>query len=360
MNNTGGNHLVNKKETITENLSSAQYVAVYDNFLYEAIAPIATKANTFIVQWAFDLIATIGSAPHKRAFSVQISPEEVSLLLGNLIVAPPEKRLHYIKQCRLDRAYLNALINNFLTIARKALPEDDPEKLSFQRNAERQIAMTTLGMRAWEVEPAVNIVDYYSNLARIFLTRIAEKYFRLAYIRMKAMMNNAMNISGEDLYMNNMHTIIRSIYKYSSEKGTLTNFLILWMRSNNNPRYGHEMGTAYSIPQGKRRELTNNNWEDKTGAVTNIAVNIDEALEVADDPDFASDDYDNILYKSVAMLRSYPTVRMYAVMSGFPDPVNSLTDHSNEDLREVEDDIAYQQDLSSLSGRTPQDLPFDW
>lgn len=352
--------LVNKKETITDNLSSAQYISIFDAFIYAAIEPIALKAGSFITQWAFDMLAVIGAAPHKRAFSVLIQPEEVSLLLGNLIVAPPNMRLHYLKKCMLDRAYTVALINRFLLIAERAVPEADPETLSPERNVERKLTLQVLGMNSWEIEPTINIVEFYSRIARTFISRIAEKYLRLAYIRTKAMMNNNMNISGEDLYSNNVMTVVRAIYKYSADKGTLTNFLILWMRSNNNPRFGHEVNIAYSLPQGKRRELTNNNWEDKSGAVTNIAVNIDEAIDIAYDAD-ESDEQDAVLYKATAMLRGFPSVRFYAAMHEFPDHYASLTNYRKDvDLKSVSNSIAIEQDFNTMIGREPEDLPFDW
>lgn len=352
--------LVNKKETITENLSSSQYISVFDDLVYSAIKPIAEKAGVFTVQWAFDLLATIGMSPHKRAFSVQLAPEEVAILLGKVASCPPDKRVTYIKQCKLDRAYLMAFINRFLNIANKALAESDPEGLSPERNTERKLALDALGMNAWEVEPAINTVEFYSRVARTFVSRIAEKYLRLVFLRTKAMLsNNNMNISAIDLYANNVMTVVRSIYKYSPEKGTLTNFLILWMRSNNNPRFGHEVNIAYSIPQGKRRELSNNGWEDKTGAVTNIAVNIDDALEVPASPD-EDTDHDALLYKTVAMLRDYPSVRFYAAANSFPDTSDKLVNYCDEAQVGIGADIAFEDEVYEMSGREPQDLPFNW
>jgi hypothetical protein len=132
-----------------------------------------------------------------------------------------------------------------------------------------------------------------------------------------------LHISRDDLYANNVLMIVRAIHKYSSKKGTLTNFVIQWMQANNNPRFGHVYGESYSLPHNKRAALMQSNWDEvgQGGAVVNLAYDMDAAVNASVDlhgnreEDASNDDF---IHSVASMLTHDRDVRMYMIGNSMP------------------------------------------
>jgi hypothetical protein len=323
--------LLKRKEYLSVNLSSSQLTSVLDLYIYSAVTPIFQRCQSFALQWVCDLLCVVNTTPHKRKFSVNLTNEDLTLALGRILTCAPEEQMAALKYAALDRIYLITFISTFSRLAKRALPEADPETLSNARNSERQAILKTLGLQSWMVEPLLNKVALYDRLSDLFVSYISEKYVKLAQLRTKAMINGSgLKLSEKDLNANNNMMIVRAIYKYSAEKGTLTDFIQMWMRSNNNPRFAHEFGLAYSLPQSKRKALSKQGWVETGGAVMNLAVDLEDAENVASDISGnmldQSEDTSNLqfLYKAAAMLRDDAQVRFYMKAFGFPDLSDAL------------------------------------
>jgi hypothetical protein len=349
--------LFTQTERLEVNLGSSQLIEILDSFIYKAIDPIFTQAPNFSLQWVCDMLCMINTTPNKRKFSVNMENALLSKALGKILTCKAKDRLEMLKTAALERIYLITFVNTFLIAARKALPENAPELLSDARNLDRLQVSTLLGIQIWAIEPVVNKVVVYHRLTHTFVSYIAEKYEKLAMLRTRAMMKgNGLHISEKDLYMNNSMMVVRAIYKYSAAKGTLTDFILLWMRSNNSPRFAHEYDLSYTLPQGKRNALTGQGWEERGVAVMNFAVTLDDAEEVASDISgsmlSASEDKSclQLLYRSATMLKDEADVRFYMKASGFPDLSDQLVCYKTLIEEELESRVNYLCDLKQLDG----------
>jgi hypothetical protein len=311
--------LPSRNERIKDNLSSAQWVEILDQFIYSGIDIIIAKSPMFFLQWTCDMLCDINVSPHKRLFSVNLPLNELHTTLMRIITGDPAERNRLLRYAALDRVYLFTLLGRYLDVLAKAQSDRDANA-SLES---KYLATHTLELPSWRIEPVYNQVRMYDRLARDFVGIIAEKYYRLAYTRTQAMVKGVgLMISQEDLYANNVMTIVRSIYKYSATKGTLTNFILQWMQANNSPRFGHEYGQAYSLPQSKRNELSKQNWETGAGAVVNLASDLDDALDVSADLYGHSTEQTEsmleVVYKAASYLRDDHDVVFYMQASSYP------------------------------------------
>ena len=341
-------------QRISVNLGSNQLIYILDDFLYEAVGYIFKFAPDFSLQWLCDMLFTICNTTRKRLFSVEITNKELEKLLRVAITAKYSERLDLVKRAALDRIFVVTFISTFLTIAHKSIPETYPELLPDERNLERRDAMLVLNMKQWSIEPTYNAVNLYNTLVYTFIAYIGEKYYKLSFQRTMAMAKNSgLNISKADLYSNNNLALIRAIYKYSPSKGTLTNFIQMWMRANNSPRFGHTYGTAYELPQSKRAALVESNWLDGNIAVNNMAVDLIAAENVTSDitgvssTDKSGTDLE-LCYTSAAMLRYYPDVKVYVQYYGFPDFHETLIDHYTKDKKEIRESVKIMMDTELI------------
>ena len=347
--------MLNRREYLQQNLGSFQLISIVDKFVYGAIGPIFAKCPDFAQQWICDLICVINTTPHKRKFSVNLTNEDLTLALGRVLTYPREEQIAALRYAALDRIYLITFISTFLRLAKRAMPEADPETLSSERNAERMTTLSVLGLPSWAVEPLVNTVTLYDRLSDLFISYIAEKYVKLAQLRTVAMINGSgLKLSAKDLNANNNMVIVRAIYKYSADKGTLTDFIQMWMRSNNNPRFAHEFGLAYSLPQGKRKALSKQGWVETGGAVINLASPLEDADKVACSLSGTmldqQDDSHNLqfLHKAASMLRNDPHVKFYMKAFGFPDLIDELTTPSYSELQGFIGSVNELSDLQDI------------
>lgn len=349
--------LLTHKEHLELNLGSSQLIEILDNFLYKSIEYIFTQAPDFSLQWVCDMLCMINTTPHKRKFSVNMDNDSLTKVFSQILVCKIKDRLSTLKKAALDRVYLVTLVSTFLSLANRALPECDPELLSDNRNIERLQLISLLGMSIWTIEPTVNDITLYSRLTHTFLSYISEKYEKLCLIRTRAMMKgHGLHISEKDLYMNNSMMIIRAIYKYSAEQGTLTNFIVLWMRSNNSPRFAHEYDVAYELPQSKRNALSKHGWEDTGGAVMNLAVPLEDAADVASDlcGSILTVKEDSaglqLMYKAATMLKDDDDVVFYMKSAGFPDKTDQLVCYKTAIRKDLLGCVNYLIDLQVLDG----------
>lgn len=319
-------------ESLNINLGSSQWFDILDTFIYNAVDEIITKSPTYFLQWVSDMLCEVYMAPHKRLFSVDLSTPDLGVELCRVLVCKPSQRLRHLKVASLDRIYLLTMVSRYINLCKTAAMTTDDLILRQSKYA----ALSVIGLPHWKVDPVRMTVELYDRLALRFLEYIAEKYYRLASTRTQAMAAGVkMLISKQDLYANNMLTIIRAIHKFSSKKGTLTTFVTQWMQANNNPRFGHQYGSAYSLPQGKVASLSKQNWED-SGAMINIAIGIEEAENAASDiRGVAVENKENssnleMLYRAATMLRDDSDVAFYMKANSFPQISLRFIDHKAE------------------------------
>ena len=354
--------LLKQREHLQQNLSSAQLIGILDSFLYRAISPIFERCPDFALQWVCDLLCVINTMPHKRKFSVNLINDDLSQALGRVLTCPPSERIAALRHAALDRIYLITFVSTFLRVARRALP--DPDADFDLHKVARHDALRLLGAPTWAVEPLINKVELYDRLSDTFVSYISEKYVKLAQLRTKAMINGCnLKLSEKDLNANHNMVIVRAIYKYSSQKGTLTDFVQTWMRSNNNPRFAHEFGLAYTLPQSKRKVLSKQGWVETGGAVMNLASPLEDAEGVASDISGSmltqAEDDGNLqfLYKCAAMLRDDAQVRFYMKAFGFPDLRPPRHPSFNMEQAAFADRVNELGDLKDLAVPPPRHPP---
>lgn len=266
------------------NLTGGQIQEVLDFLIYEALAPLVKTSDVFDVQIVYLLGLTAQN--RKRKLSAMPREEFMNSLCHCLITDDRDKKIHILKNSKIERGFVYSFIVEFLKETEPYI--DLYQKHMFARGHEK----VQLGMRLKAIEQSVgnsrnklfavvNTARDYLDLAYEFRNSIVENYIKHAYkqakIFVKAKAEKGVQIDFDDAFQNFQTATTKAVDKYDSGKGALTSYIKWWIlnaQSGSNTDHGHEYGIAYSIPQLQRKQMARGN----SNTDVNFSVSLDKLV----------------------------------------------------------------------------------
>ncbi len=219
-------------EVIEGNLTSSQYLQTLDYFIWNAVTPIALECRPFFNAFIVKCVATQSLNLGTKYASAE--KETLPSLLFNLCtVTRGEQALEHLKNMRLNRGVLFALITAFQGIVTDYQSLHSPlndlspsERASRMRLIEESVGCIS-GARLYSV---VGIVDYWDRKARWFKGLIAQKYTRMALLQaQKTYVDFGHRIPLDDIAQVYLLVVNKAIDRCDSRLGVLTTFINRWL-----------------------------------------------------------------------------------------------------------------------------------
>ena len=263
------------QETIKDNYSSAQYMQVWDELLYNALSPILSCSN--IAEIILSDVLHFYTENHRRKIS-SLKKEEALTNFFLFLAAPSSMKVKRLMALRLERSVLRLIISSFLEKT-KLYQELEIEKARNPNNSRTQDFIKTIEIKIGfnkteDLYSTISTVKFWDNQAATFKNQLLEKYTRLIVTNAQSFYaENNSSMKLDDIIQNLFVFTSRALDKYDSEKGTLTTYIQNWLLHAKNISAVQEDGTAFLLPSAKR------------GEIENISVSIDdkEVLQLEDE-----------------------------------------------------------------------------
>lgn len=217
------------KETITENLTSYQWLSTLDFFIESAIDPIATAYPDFLDNYFAKVVAWQTTKPSVK-FSRNAKATLPALLFNSLTTEGAKKR-EFQKAMMFNRGVLFGVINSYLRTVNSFMALHDPatkipvnKRLLLIRDAESKTSP--------HLYSATLQVQFWSEKAYAFKELIVQKYVRLALMSAKrtyTLVDHKHNLN--DIIQIYLVFLSKAIDRCDSRQGVLTTFIQTWFYS---------------------------------------------------------------------------------------------------------------------------------
>lgn len=316
--------LLQLKEKMKDNLSSAQIASTLDELLFRAIEPVLMNTS-FVEQFLSDVLSyTVHNSRRKLSYmeSQKFHDALFSIVAGKSKV----EKMAMIRKLRLERIIYFMILSAFVELG-----ERWQTKMSMAMTATDQRFRAHALFEMQEIEKRlgynskialfsiVNQSRFWLEHAVEFKQSVIEKYIRLAYTTAsKAARSTGMTIDKEDLFRDLVISVNRAIDKYDSQRGTLTQYIRWWIIDGiTNHKNPHQYGIAFTIPTAQRKKLT----EGNNRAFSNLSVSLDELTAGENDQDDLADMTENVL-QSLLDTEKESALHMIAIRS---DPHKAIS-----------------------------------
>lgn len=292
--------LLNLDQTIPENLGSNQVISTLDHFIYLALEGVLNYTASFIDCHVANLLHAMGRDETRRHYSIDFDNITAHARLVQYFAKGADK-LHQIKVAALDRIFVIDWLGKYVDIVKRlVLPAPKSGKIESRTTDIPRHILDVAAKHSFTVDeiyrarPMLNAVEPSFNMAIKFRELIMQKYYRFVY---KEILNvtkkSGMAINHADLYQNTLLTTIKTINKYSANKGTLTKFIELWFPSAYTVKFDHLQNQSYILPASRRNKMGETSWVDKGMARSSIAFDLEDAMHVQASIDGQSEENDS-------------------------------------------------------------------
>lgn len=268
------------KETITDNLTSYQYLSVLDDLIYNALYPLI-EGTRFVDVFLGQILSWQTSNPKRKVCG--IGRKEFSAYLTTFfLLDDPAAKLKVLKRLKLDRAVLFETLRRWLTIA------DGVKQVGYEPFTLGLVTQLYELHEKAGVKPSYGLfavysqVNYWHHEANVFKTQILEKYYRLVLNTAKRdyeALNHTVPLG--DMIQHYLMTASKAIDKCDSDRGVLTTHIQNWLMS------------AKSVVQSTQSQ----NLPFKKGGKSVMpieSVSLDDLDEMTFEPDEQQDTQDTI------------------------------------------------------------------
>jgi hypothetical protein len=217
-------------------MTSFQYLSVYDEFLYKAVAPIVEETN-FAQAFVANLLGW-----QEKNFRRKISfrPRREATLRGlEFIVSSPQGRLRKFRRIYLERGVLAELVTAFLTATERAneaatlstsfrLKDEDLQ--SFQARCRYVVEETNRNLGSVNALRIRRDSVYWLNQAIKFRELILQKYYRLCLTTAQRdyVSHFKHTVPLNDIINSYVLAATRAIDKCDFRQGVLTSHISNW------------------------------------------------------------------------------------------------------------------------------------
>lgn len=264
------------KESIKENFSSNQYIELLDELFYRALEPILLHSNH-----SDHIIAAClhNSSLNSRRKISSIDKGHMLSLMALFLSVPRERKLKVLKQIRLERSILRFIIKSWLDRL------SEYEKLYVHKSKVSSLKRDFIKRSIEFSESAdlfcqIQTVRFWYSKASEYQNKIVEKYLRLIAVHSQShYKNNNSRMELNDIIQNLSLYTSKAIDKFDPSCGTLTSYITNWMSHGKSVSSQHELGSAFILPSGKRKEVKN----------ISISIDDDEVLQLEHDDNVEND-----------------------------------------------------------------------
>jgi hypothetical protein len=290
------------KETITDNLSSHQYLQTLDMLIWNALTPIVYECPTLIHGIFAKFCARQTRKPNTKMTSDL--KEKLPVILFNALNEPdPAKALVLYKSLYFNRGLLFGTLTLFLSKGREYAKlhsafhdAQNPVLHSKLRALELQLgARSSSGLYA-----AVRQVEYWDKKARTWRGMIIEKYTRTALMAAKrTYVDYAHKMKLDDVVQIHLMMVGKAIDRCDARLGVLTTFVNPWLK-------------------GARSQVDEEAKEQGLESLEDLQERTD--MEIVTEFDTFSEDLEHLAYKS----RILDPVGLVRTLLGIPQWVNAV------------------------------------
>lgn len=224
--------LKNRKEQITANYTTSQYLKTLDHFLWLALGPVINTCPNLFLNYVAKVVAQQAVRP------VKMTSDDKHLLpvaFMNLLLT--KDRVAAAKELHLNRGILFAFLNVFVNLTEEyrrlheTPPTMDPLQMSQRFLTLRKIESDLEMKRGGNLYGATLEARHWLNEASAFKNVIVEKYILLAlngaqktYVTAhhRRKLGEIVNVF--------MLTLYKAIDRCDSRHGVLTTFITNWLR----------------------------------------------------------------------------------------------------------------------------------
>lgn len=274
------------KEKLEKNYSTEALLDTLDELLNRAIEGVILCCN--YLDHRLITIATWYSTNQRRKLSSMEKPQFIASCMAFSLADTKTKRRIY-RKIGLERNLTVLMLDQWLSLAGECVQLE----LKHLSNPSSDVMARILQLR-WllnvtnphQLFASYNTVKMYYAESLKFREQISEKFMRkvmletVAYVKEQERRNGP-RMSLNDVAQNFMLAVYKAIDKCDSAKGTLTSYVDAWVTNAKTTNvFRDEVGVAYSIPSGQRKQIA-----VKLSTLNNYAVSIDaqEVREIAAD-----------------------------------------------------------------------------
>ncbi len=224
------------QEEIPVNMTSFQYLSIYDEFLYKAVAPIVEETN-----FARVFVANLLGWQEKNfRRKISFKPRREATLRGlEFIVASPQDQLRKFRRIYLERGVLAELVTAFITATEEAsrasslsveMRQEGEDLLMFQARCRYVLESTNRDLCSVNAIRIRRDSMYWLNQAIHFRELILQKYYRLCLTTAQRDYVNHFKhtVPLNDIINSYVLAATRAIDKCDFRQGVLTSHITNW------------------------------------------------------------------------------------------------------------------------------------
>ncbi len=224
--------LKNRKEQITANYTSAQYLKTLDHFLWLALGPVINTCPNLFLNYVAKVVGQQAVRPIKMTSD---DKHMLPVAFMNLLLA--KDRVAAAKELHLNRGILFAFLNVFVSLTdeyrrlHESPPSGDPLEISNRLLRLREVEANLEMKKGGNLYGATLEAKHWLGEASAFKNVIVEKYILLAlngaqktYVTAhhRRKLGEIVNVF--------MITLYKAIDRCDSRHGVLTTFITNWLR----------------------------------------------------------------------------------------------------------------------------------
>jgi len=317
-------------------LPSKQTWEVLTNLLYRTVLPLA-KTTTFAIDILFTILTS--TSDQRRKISIFDSEKCLSMSYDLLFKSPETIMRNVIFDMGVERWVISNFVNNYLEGTYRPKQIQTEDGYYFSQEAMRR-----------------HVRDMYA-IYNNFRQRVCERFTKLS--NSQAAKNRwqkeqfGLTSDQGDNENNYFLSVIRAIDKLYPSKGTLANYVMLWLSNSAGSTFTIYTGEAFNLSRPVRKEIhegrlaVNNKAYDLEGAI-NIPAPEDSAIAVEDT---------SLIAEVIASAQKIPEASLTMLLHGFKHiPTPELVDDLRRHMIEIEG-INDFEDYLHLPEPDVEDIP---
>lgn len=265
MTTTAITNLKSVREALPHNYTSFQLLHTLDTLLLAGMSPIIKHSKVFDRLLA-SVVAWNVQNPRRKVCSID-KDTFITLAFRFLNSESHKERQELLALMCIERSVLFFAHGLFLRFT-----EESPDYSS----------VNAIGLKTTNTFLHHREVKFWNTEALAFQEMILQKYMRLVTVESSKFlqMQDAVTLDPEETAQTFMLGVTKAIHKCNAAKGTLTTYVLSWLRDARSNSGGRgEYGIAFSIPATERTRLFN---EDNPVGI-NFAQPLDDAKGVIDE-----------------------------------------------------------------------------
>lgn len=285
------------------NLPCNQTWNLLTSLLYKTVLPLA-KTTTFPIDLIFSLISS--TSDQRRKISIYDSKKCFEISYSLLFKDAETIMKTIIFEMGVERWVIADFVNNFLAGTYNPKPIEVEEKYYFSREA-----------LVRHVRDNFEVYNEYRNRVSYRFKKLSDS--QAAKNRWQKEQFGLTSEQGDN--ENNFFlSVLRAIDKLYPEKGTLTNYVQLWLSNSPGSHFTLFTGEAFNLSRPVRQRIA-----DKSLVVNNKAYDLDKATNIpAPEAQSLMKEENNSILDVIASVQRIPSLSLSMLLHGFdivPTPI---------------------------------------